>query len=392
MSVRSVRVVRLVVAMSLLGGGLAASYMLKPEMLQGEAAESVVIRDNQALIVGIHEQLQARTERFSFRLNGAGFSEAAIKEAIKQAIAADDYTAYVMDSYYYTIRSRASRADLELIVRYRETAAQTAQVDRITDVALRTIVHAGMSDHERVKAIHDWVVDLVAYDTSLQRYTAYEALSSGKAVCQGYALLMHRMLVKAGFEDRIAEGTVQSGDHAWNVVKLGGNWYHLDATWDDAAPDTKSVKDQVLAKSIGSETRYRYYLLTDDQMRADHHWTKPYPKAEVSYASAIVADQKAASASTAASLAKLEAAIGLDWLRPERTADSLASLTSKLADTAARGLLELTVRYTNGESWSNDIRAAIADAGIRDGYSVRSVPYRTEGSVLLHIELIPSAT
>ncbi|MWC30332.1 transglutaminase domain-containing protein [Paenibacillus sp. MMS18-CY102] len=388
---RLFRIMVLAIVLAIVGGWKLMELLKQSEWLNSAARPAQFVQNEPSLVDSIHQHLQARTERFSIRLSGVGFSEARIKQSIKQAIAADDYTAYVMDSYYYTIRSRAERADLQLIVRYRESAAQTAEVDRITDDALLTIVKPGMSGHEKVKAIHDWVVERVEYDTSLQRYTAYDALVNGKAVCQGYALLMHRMLEKAGFEDKIAEGTVQSGNHAWNLVKLGGNWYHLDATWDDAAPDTKALKDTVLAKSIGSEVRYRYYMLTDDQISADHKWTKPYPKAVVSYASVLNTEQKTASDIAAASLSKLETAIGLDWLKPERTVESLASLTGKLADIAARGMLELTIRYMDGESWQDDIRVAIDGAGIKEGYSVRSIPYRTDGSVLLHIELIPSA-
>jgi hypothetical protein len=234
-----------------------------------------------------------------------------------------------------------------------------------------------------VKVIHDWVVARVDYDQSLQKYTAYEALTIGKAVCQGYALLMYNMLTKAGIKNVIAAGTVNTGEHAWNIVKLDGQWYHLDATWDDAA--IASTTGVSAAQGAILRSQYRYYLLTDEQMRVDHQWTKPYPKATTMYANALHKRMQAAPRE-AGRLAKLEAAIGLDWLLPERTASSVTALANKLVAMSTSGKRELQVRYTRGSSWNEDIRSAVRQAGIRDGYQVRSTPYGTDGSVLLEVK------
>lgn len=191
---------------------------------------------------------------------------------IRKALERDDYTAYILDSYAYTIRSRGDDSSIRLQVRYRETAAQTAEVDREVNSELKRMLRPGMSADEKVKAVHDWVVKRLAYDESLRRYTAYEALRYGRAVCQGYALLTYKMLTAAGIPARIVEGKVASGDHAWNLVLLGGRWYHMDTTWDDPLPDRPG------------KASYAYYLKTDAQMRADHSWTRAYPEAVTEYA------------------------------------------------------------------------------------------------------------
>ncbi|MEI0738921.1 transglutaminase domain-containing protein [Paenibacillus sp. JTLBN-2024] len=64
-----------------------------------------------------------------------------------------------------------------------------------------------MNDHEKIKAIHDWIVLHLKYDETLQKYTAYDGLSSGSTVCQGYSLLAYKMLKDAGITNRIVEGT-----------------------------------------------------------------------------------------------------------------------------------------------------------------------------------------
>lgn len=58
------------------------------------------------------------------------------------------------------------------------------------------------------------------------------------------------------------------GPHAWNMVKVDGNWwYHLDTAWNDPIPDQ------------GSKVRYDYILLSDETLSKDHEWdTDLYPE------------------------------------------------------------------------------------------------------------------
>ena len=74
-----------------------------------------------------------------------------------------------------------------------------------------------------MKAIHDYVVKHVSYDTSYKAYTAYEALVNRSAVCQGYALLTYQLLKEAGIENHFVTGTGDGQPHAWNIVKLKTN-------------------------------------------------------------------------------------------------------------------------------------------------------------------------
>lgn len=392
--VDEVRVVRIILVLTVFGLLVAWQLLreMRPSQGQEESAATAVVQSGQALSKVIGEHLLDREQRFSFSMRGYRDAEESFKKAFAEAASADDYTAYIIDSYHYTIRERTERADVEMTVKYRESAEQTAEVDRMTSQALRSVVSTGMNDHEKVKAIHDWVVGRVEYDTSLRSYTAYEALLTGKTVCQGYALLIQHMLAKAGIVSRIVEGTVSSGDHAWNLVKLDGRWYHLDATWDDAAPPVKTEQGGEAKESAElTASRYRYYMLSDNEIGRDHQWTKHYPEAASVYSEALAAARKAGTKQESVQWAKLEAEIGLDWLAPSRTAQSIGTLTERLVDMARSGKNELQIRYTNGQSWSDDIRTAIRQASIPDGYTVRSYPYGTDGSVLLHVRLMPGA-
>ncbi|SFI87656.1 Transglutaminase-like superfamily protein [Paenibacillus sp. UNC496MF] len=216
----------------------------------------------------IFAQLEERKTDIAFAYAGDREElSARIATLLKETLARDDYLAYNVDAYLYTIRKWGATANVSVKVTYRETAAETALVDERIRGVLPAILKDAAGDRERVRAIHDWIVTHVAYDTSLRRYTAYDALETGSAVCQGYSLLAYRMLKLAGIETRIAEGRVDSGSHVWNLVKADGRWYHMDATWDDPVPDRPG------------RASHAYFLKSDAVMSKDHAWTKTYPPA-----------------------------------------------------------------------------------------------------------------
>ncbi|MGE7828099.1 transglutaminase domain-containing protein [Paenibacillus sp. NPDC093718] len=200
-----------------------------------------------------------------------------LKDALDQAMASDPYIHYTIASYSYDYRGTSSSANVTVRLSYRETAEQTNYVNQNADSILKRIIKPGMNDHEKVKAIHDWVVRNLKYDTTLTKYTAYDGLYTGSTVCQGYSLLTHKLLKGAGIQNKIVEGMAYASDnpqgqlHAWNLVLLDGKWYHLDTTWNDPVPDRDN------------EVSYTYYLRTDEQMGRDHTWVKSYPKASTLY-------------------------------------------------------------------------------------------------------------
>ncbi|WP_164545518.1 transglutaminase domain-containing protein [Paenibacillus albus] len=217
-------------------------------------------------------ELQLHEHKVELTANYSGDRDqlsAGVDQMVRDVMASDDYMRYIVDSYIYTIRSFGVAAKVKVNIQYRESAGETEEVERRVAELLRTVISVGMTPEQKVRAIHDWIVTHVRYDESLQHYTAYDALVDGNAVCQGYALLVLRMLQDVGIEARIIEGTVASGSHVWNLVRLGDDWYHLDATWDDPVPDRAGVASHM------------YYLKSDAQMRVDHQWdAAAYPAAD----------------------------------------------------------------------------------------------------------------
>lgn len=165
--------------------------------------------------------------------------------------------------YYYN--------DFTYTVAYYTTAEQELEVDTEVAQALNTLnVNSMTSDIDKVRAIYGYITDTVTYDYThlndesyLLKYTAYAALVNKTAVCQGYAVLLYRMLREAGIGCRVVAGTAAGGGHAWNIIQVDGNWYAVDATWD-----------------AGRGGDYKYFLLSNANMAADHTLDEVYTQEE----------------------------------------------------------------------------------------------------------------
>lgn len=90
------------------------------------------------------------------------------------------------------------------------------------------------TDYELALYAHEWLIRHADYDYDLPtHFGADGALLGGKAVCSGYSKAFDLMMTIAGIPCDIISSTSMS--HAWNAVKLGGNWYMVDTTWDDGS-------------------------------------------------------------------------------------------------------------------------------------------------------------
>lgn len=196
--------------------------------------------------------------------------EQMVEEAYEDAIKRDGYV-------YGHISEHAIRYEYSKIAAtiygeqsYLMTPEQATYVEMNVQDILASIANASMSDVEKVKAVNDYIVSQTAYtsETKSSPHSAYTVLAERGGVCQGYALLAHSMLQKLGIETQYIVGYVGEVGHAWNLVKLGGQWYHLDTTWNDPVPDRKGA------------VRYQYFLVDDRTMAKDHTWiAADYPKA-----------------------------------------------------------------------------------------------------------------
>lgn len=147
--------------------------------------------------------------------------------------------------------------------------------DREMDLALQQ-VSDDMTDLEKALVIHDYLVEHIAYDNEnyikMENGTgsipdichcAYGAMVNGVAVCDGYADSFLYLMNKLG----IPCEEISGGNHAWNLIQIGGTWYQLDCTFDDPVWD------------VLGRVNHEYFLMSDSLSKKNHTWTTANYKA-----------------------------------------------------------------------------------------------------------------
>jgi len=199
--------------------------------------------------------------------------ERLLTKATEEAAQRDTYIAGHLSNREMEYEYSKTKATIRVKQSYLTNLQQEKAVESMVDSIVSTAQPEEMTDFEKVKFVNDYIVKNTEYseESIASSHSAYAVAYEGKGVCQGYALFAQKLLEALGMESMYVVGEVYTGGHAWNLVKVDGEWYHLDTTWNDPVPDR------------GNGVRYDYFLLNDRDMRVDHSWeAAAYPKAESS--------------------------------------------------------------------------------------------------------------
>lgn len=112
------------------------------------------------------------------------------------------------------------------------------------------------SEYDMALWLHDWTLDQLDYDHSLNWCSAESGLTRHQGTCESYQRIYSKLLDAAG----IANGRITSNGHTWNAVKIDGKWCQMDLTWDDTSDNWYGDLDQ----------RHLYFGLTDELMTIAH--------------------------------------------------------------------------------------------------------------------------
>ena len=113
-----------------------------------------------------------------------------------------------------------------------------------------------LSHYKKAEFIHDYICLNFDYDETLENETIYDFLKSGKGTCQAYTQLYTAVLRECGIESHfVASDTIE---HIWNYVKIDGEWYHADLTWDDSA-------------AVNGGVSHRHFLCSDKAAASRGH-------------------------------------------------------------------------------------------------------------------------
>lgn len=104
-----------------------------------------------------------------------------------------------------------------------------SEISEETEKILLHIRH-DMNDFEKVMTVHDYMVLNYQYDTT-GIVNDITIMNGKKGMCMSYAFAFNHIMNQLGIESTYVSS--EAMHHAWNLVKIDGNWYHIDVTWDD---------------------------------------------------------------------------------------------------------------------------------------------------------------
>ena len=178
---------------------------------------------------------------------------------------------------------------------YSNVSFMKRYLDTMADYVVKKVTTTSMSQIQKAMHLRKWIIDRADYDPDVIRYlnmkenglNPSESLNSRKnhvpasvflhkksdgkyyTVCEGYAMCYELLLNKANINAVTVGGdNIESdkrGGHAWNLIQIGGKWYHADITWDD-----DDYKDASLFH------RFDNFLCSDAQFHSDSHKVYDY--------------------------------------------------------------------------------------------------------------------
>ena len=144
-----------------------------------------------------------------------------------------------------------------------------AAIKRIEKVKKEILQNASGNNYEKMKYVHDWIVDNVKYDTLNSENTSniYGCLVNKRVVCEGYARTFKYLMDELNIPCILVSGTAvdengKSERHAWNYVYIKNNWYAIDTTWDDPII--------IGTGKIDTSIKYKYFLNGSNTINKNH--------------------------------------------------------------------------------------------------------------------------
>lgn len=174
---------------------------------------------------------------------------------------------------------------LKIDFRYVDSVEELKRKEKLVNEKVQEIVKSTitneMGEYEKEKALYDYLVNNCEYDMNTfnsgvwdKNNDEYSALINGLSMCKGYAQAMNRLLKAANIESKIVIGDIIDAEepdkeklgHAWNIVKINGKNYHIDATWDSTYTH------------MYNETSDYFFNLSDQEIESTRTWErKSYP-------------------------------------------------------------------------------------------------------------------
>ncbi len=199
-------------------------------------------------------------------------------ETAYKAICADYGGLFWVSGYIYTqYTQNGESTGMEFSPKYTMEYEERVRIQSQIDASVEELL-AGISitdsDYEKAKYVFEILVQNVDYDASAQNnQNIISAFLNRATVCQGYACATQYLLKLLGIESVIVTGNANAQSHAWNLVRLDGEYYYMDTTWGNSRYlDNSSQTEKYV--------NYNYLAITSEELGRTHTLDESFPLPE----------------------------------------------------------------------------------------------------------------
>lgn len=183
---------------------------------------------------------------------------------VKQAYWAFDYENpqffWLANGFSYTKTSNGKVVSVE--ANFSRSDSEAKRLQELLDQSVNKIISEAMAQDnlfDRVKVLHDAIVEMTTYtiNGNVAKSEADGPLIYGIGLCEGYSKAFMYLCQSVGIECICVAGYANE-PHMWNMVKLDGEWYNIDVTWDDPL-------------------KYDYFCIPTSKIKEDHTFDNLFP-------------------------------------------------------------------------------------------------------------------
>lgn len=198
-------------------------------------------------------------------------TDAILLEKVFHCVINDHPEFYYVDGFSYTTYSQKDNVvKLGFSGNYSKTLEEKQKIDAQIEVYVENCfanLKNESTDYDVAKYVYDYIILNTEYSLNAKEsQNICSVFLHGKSVCMGYAKAMQYLLLRKGIVCAIVNGTTENNEeHAWNLVFLDGQAYHLDVTWgeDSYMSDEGTILDD-------ERVNYNFFCVTTEEISKSH--------------------------------------------------------------------------------------------------------------------------